>query len=311
MLTEIVDLEFFLRSIRDNRFFPTPSPDRIFTGDLNDLTGFRQNGIDALRSLVQLASVGPNSRVLEIGSGIGRVALPLTQWLSTGSYVGVEVVMEGVAWCHEFIARTYSNFQFIHLDIHNEFYNPTGRGSVADVGRPFDDAAFDIVFLNSVFTHPALEDTVAYLSEIARVLAADGRLWGSWFLVDKEIGAAVLDMSDSRVPLGWTDGNGVYYSNDRKSTNAVAYDEELAYSLLTDAGFQIRSSSKGDWLSDRPRIDGGLQDLIICGRPNEILLPTDFNPDRYLELNPDVAEAGADPATHWKAFGYREGRQWK
>jgi SAM-dependent methyltransferase len=308
MSAEAVDFEFFLRSIRDNRFLPTPSPDRIFTGDLDDLTGFRQNGIDTLRSLVQLAGVRPNSRVLEIGSGIGRVAVPLTQWLSTGSYVGIEVVMQGVAWCHEFIARTYSNFQFIHLDIHNEFYNPTGRGSVADAGLPCEDAAFDVVFLNSVFTHLGLEDTIAYLSEIARVLEPDGRLWGSWFLVEREVGAAVLD-GRSRVPLGWTDGNGVYYANDRKGTVAVAYDEELVYNLLSDVGFQIGSTYKGDWLSGRSRIDGGFQDLIICRSPNEMLLPADFSPVRYLELNPDVAMAGTDPVRHYLDFGRREGRR--
>jgi SAM-dependent methyltransferase len=259
-LTELVDFEFFLCAIRDNRFIPTPAPDRIFTG--GGSTDFLQNGIDTLRSLVQHAGLGPNSRVLEIGSGLGRVALPLTQWLSTGMYVGVEIVMEGVAWCHEFIARKYPNFRFIHLDIYNEFYNPTGRGSVADARLPFDDATFDVVFLNSVFTHLGLEDTVAYLSEIARVLAAGGRLWGSWFLVEKEIGAAVLD-GRSRVPLGWTDGNGVYYTDDRKGTAAVAYDEELAQDLLAAEALHTRVSSKGDWLSGRPRIDGGFQDLIV------------------------------------------------
>jgi lipopolysaccharide biosynthesis glycosyltransferase len=42
-----------------------------------------------------------------------------------------------------------------------------------------------------------------------------------------------------------------------------------------------------------------------------IPLPEDFDPDRYLELNPDVREGGADPVRHWQEYGYREGRQWK
>jgi 2-polyprenyl-3-methyl-5-hydroxy-6-metoxy-1,4-benzoquinol methylase len=41
------------------------------------------------------------------------------------------------------------------------------------------------------------------------------------------------------------------------------------------------------------------------------VLPANFNPDKYLELNPDVAEAGVDPIAHWKEYGHREGRQWK
>ncbi len=53
---------------------------------------------------------------------------------------------------------------------------------------------------------------------------------------------------------------------------------------------------------------------IIQKRPTwrtHLALPADFNPDRYLELNPDVAAGSADPAAHWKKYGYREGRRWK
>jgi predicted O-methyltransferase YrrM len=39
--------------------------------------------------------------------------------------------------------------------------------------------------------------------------------------------------------------------------------------------------------------------------------PADFDPERYLALNPDLAAAGADPADHWKKYGHREGRRWK
>ncbi len=40
-------------------------------------------------------------------------------------------------------------------------------------------------------------------------------------------------------------------------------------------------------------------------------IPEDFDPERYLELNPDVREGGADPARHWQEHGCREGRPYK
>jgi len=256
-----VDFQFFLRSIRDNRFIPQPEADRIFVGGGD----FRQNGIDALNSLVHLADLEPNSRVLEIGSGIGRMALPLTQWLSTGSYVGIEIVMEGVAWCLENIARRYPNFRFLHLDLYNEHYNPTGRGSIVDVGLPFESGSFDVVFLTSVFTHLTLEDTRGYLGEIARVLTPGGRLWGSWFLVDEGIGETVLDgRAHEWVPLGWADGAGVYYADAQRGTAVVAYDDALVRRLLNEANLAIRYASKGEWLSSRTHIDGGFQDVLVC-----------------------------------------------
>ena len=42
----------------------------------------------------------PEESVLDVGSGIGRVAIPMTDYL-TGRYEGLDVVREGVEWCSE------------------------------------------------------------------------------------------------------------------------------------------------------------------------------------------------------------------
>lgn len=39
--------------------------------------------------------------------------------------------------------------------------------------------------------------------------------------------------------------------------------------------------------------------------------PKDFDPARYLALNPDVAAAGVDPRKHYARFGAREGRRYR
>ena len=46
-------------------------------------------------------------------------------------------------------------------------------------------------------------------------------------------------------------------------------------------------------------------------QPAQIVLPADFDGTRYLQLNLDVANAGADPAEHYLAFGAREGRRYR
>lgn len=38
-------------------------------------------------------------------------------------------------------------------------------------------------------------------------------------------------------------------------------------------------------------------------------LPPDFDPELYLQANPDVARAGVDPAGHYRCYGAREGRR--
>jgi len=39
--------------------------------------------------------------------------------------------------------------------------------------------------------------------------------------------------------------------------------------------------------------------------------PPDFDPEGYLRLNPDVAQAGGDPFIHYREFGWNEGRRWR
>jgi hypothetical protein len=40
-------------------------------------------------------------------------------------------------------------------------------------------------------------------------------------------------------------------------------------------------------------------------------IPPDFEPDSYLELNPDLRVAGVDPVAHYSEYGTRELRLWK
>jgi hypothetical protein len=39
-------------------------------------------------------------------------------------------------------------------------------------------------------------------------------------------------------------------------------------------------------------------------------LPASFDPDRYLEMNPDVASSGFNAEDHYLAHGWKEGRRW-
>jgi hypothetical protein len=43
----------------------------------------------------------------------------------------------------------------------------------------------------------------------------------------------------------------------------------------------------------------------------EAKLPADFNADDYLDLNPDVKQAGMDPVEHYLNFGHRENRAYR
>lgn len=49
-------------------------------------------------------------------------------------------------------------------------------------------------------------------------------------------------------------------------------------------------------------------DPVASPRPS---LPSDFEPETYLQLNPDVAASGQKPEEHYVRFGFREGRAYR
>ena len=136
---------------------------------------FVQDGDAFLKTLIKLVDLSPDHEVLDIGSGQGRVALPLTRFLSlSGSYYGLEIVKSGVEWCNT-VYRSHNNFTFIHADVYNSFYNDAGQYQGSEYQFPFSDNKFDVIFLASVFTHMHPNDIAQYLREIARCLKPGGR----------------------------------------------------------------------------------------------------------------------------------------
>lgn len=119
-MTEIAMLR---RHLAGNRFMPVPPPALMFCGDGD----FRAIGAEFLERLVEDAGLEPGHRVLDIGCGIGRLALPLTQYLDeAGSYDGVDPVEAGIAWCRNTVTPVYPRARFHHIDMEHPLYNPGG-----------------------------------------------------------------------------------------------------------------------------------------------------------------------------------------
>src|SRR5262245_28260222 len=145
---------------------------------------FSRRGEDFVRILCEHANLRPDSRVLEIGCGCGRIAIPLAHFLRGGNYVGVDVDAPAIRACERNRAFHGKRFDFELLAVQNDEYNPHG-GDAADSFRfPFPDASFDVVFLVSVFTNMLPDAIGNYALEIGRLLAAGGRCALTAFLMD-------------------------------------------------------------------------------------------------------------------------------
>ena len=164
---------------------------------------------------------------LDFGCGCGRSARRLMQQTPRPErYVGVDLHRGMVHWCQENLAPHAPGFEFVHHDVFNAGLNPD-RGRPWAAPLPVEDGSVTLMEASSVFTHLIEGQAEFYLDEVARVLAPEGRLIGTWFLFDK---GPFPYMQDTQNAL---------YINDRDPTNAVVCDRGWLHDTLRRRGLAI------------------------------------------------------------------------
>jgi len=260
-------LDVLADHILRNRFMPCPPPERIFVGD----GGFLPIGVEFLKWFVRVGNLAPHERVLDLGCGIGRMALPLTQYLETGSYDGVDVVAEGIAWCNQNIASRYENFRFHRLDLAHAIYNPQGKQAGIDLRLPFANESFDFVFMTSVVPHLLTAEVRAYAPEIRRVMTPNARFFFTAFMLN---GPARDGLRAGRgaFPFDGAAPGPELHADAANPTAAVAYDEDFLLSIFLDVGLRrSRPPIYGRW-SGRATPGDSFQDINVL-RPDPAVRP--------------------------------------
>lgn len=221
---------------------------------------FRSAGDEFRELFVSLGQLRPDEDVLDVGSGVGRVAIGLTEWLR-GRYEGIDVIRRGIEWCQQAITPRHPNFHFQVADVYNRHYNPMGHSSASEYRFPFEDQSFDFVVLTSVFTHLLPADRDNYISEIARVLRPGGRCFATFFLVNDDARRS----QDEGRGLNFRFRRAGYWTNNQRIPEAaVAYEEADICDEFERQGLRIRMIRYGAWSG---RGDGiGWQDVVVAAR---------------------------------------------
>jgi len=255
-----------LRPSRRDPLLP-PAHLRIYYYGTADPAAFARACVGA-RTEILSHGLAPHNRVLDIGPGIGILALGLVDFL-TATYDGLEIHPEAVAWCQRAITPRYPAFRFHRADVASRAYNPAGTTSAVSYRFPFENGAFDFVMLGSVFTHMLPDEVAHYLREIARVLAPGGVAVVSWFLLDEESRPGV-DAGRSFMSFGVRPSSGVSRLHDAAVPEAaVAFEEAFALNAIAAAGLRVRDRRRGAWANGRAD-DQDVLTLMSLGASDEV-----------------------------------------
>jgi SAM-dependent methyltransferase len=199
----------------------------------------------------------PDSDVLDIGCGCGRVATTLLNVLNDeGSFKGVDIVEPLVSFCDRWIARQRKSFEFYAVNTSNSSYDSykvdlkvKRIDQLADAVEP---RSIDLCIANSLFTHLSADETLAYLYQIRAALRPGGRAVLTFFLLDPTTRARM----DS-LPLSIDFKNGsniddnVFYAFPDAPMDAVGFDETYLRKLIAQAGLSVRQVFYGSWAQRR------------------------------------------------------------
>jgi len=235
-----------------------PPRSKIFIGDGH----FEEIGQEFLGYFKELGQLKPNHKVLEVGSGIGRMAIPLTGYLSEeGEYRGLDIVSDGIKWCHKKITPRFPNFQFQLADVYNNLYHPKGKHKAEEYAFPYPDNHFDFIFLTSVFTHMLPVELENYLAQISRVLKPGGSCLITYFLLD-EHATAYVESGDSKFTR---EHEGCRVIDKDLPEAAIAFEEPYIRDLYKKNNLEIQEPIRyGSWSKRENFLSS--QDIVLARR---------------------------------------------
>jgi ubiquinone/menaquinone biosynthesis C-methylase UbiE len=221
---------------------------------------FQQTGNEFLSHFVVLGGLEKDDRVLDIGCGIGRMAIPLSGYLEGGSYEGFDVGKEMISWCKRHVSRPFPAFHFTWSPIYNQKYNPFGTISATEFRFPYEDDSFDFALATSLFTHLTADDAAHYLNELGRVLRPGASALLTFFLITPE---SEREISAGKASFDFAHQIDRALTIDpRQPEEAVAFRREDLTSMLGSAGLVVRPPiHHGEW-ANTPGAPS-FQDIVV------------------------------------------------
>jgi SAM-dependent methyltransferase len=187
---------------------------------------YLESGIAEARRLQAKLGYTKTSSLVELGCGVGRLATGMISEFGDVPYLGIDANPVFTKWCQDNIERTRPSYHFVHLDVVNDLYNPSGTIDAERIRLPVDSGTTDIVYLWGVFTNMGPEHVKIYVTEISRIARDGGRVFLTAYVEDN-----VPDVSF--IPKGYLP----YECN--QLLQCVRYSQRFLFSIFDENGLTI------------------------------------------------------------------------
>lgn len=210
---------------------------------------FKNTAAWSFPELVRRGKLSSLSRIIDIGSGCGRLALPFSLLIKEGDYFGTDVFEDGINWCAKKISARNPKFKFFLQDVeHNYYFGGEIKPSTSlSLGFAETDS-IDFIFALSVFTHLVEADAERYFREIARSLSRDGVAYLTAFIIDAKFGDFVQRTSLHTAVAEVSEG---HYQAYEGQDFFAGYTFDRWRTLIERAGLEIGGFDPGTWAEKR------------------------------------------------------------
>jgi len=238
--------------------YPVPPERGVIMGDM----AYKLIGREFLTHFVAFGDLHPDSDVLDVGCGGGRMAAALLYYLRYGSYVGFDIHEPSIAWCREHIGSRNPRFRFEVADLRNSSYNPAGEVDPVTYQMPYEDGSFQFVIATSLFTHMFREETANYLREFHHVLRPQGAAFVTGYFLNSDSMVAMVREPRSVKFLSHEHDDALIQFPDRPSA-AVAMPLDWFMSDARAAGLRVERIAHGAWTAQSGM---SKQDVLLLRR---------------------------------------------
>lgn len=203
-------------------------------------------------------SISPNSRILDIGCGTGRVTKQIIKRYPYAKLNGIDVNSGYLKYCSTHYKGIYK-----HIDIKNPEFNHKGTIEEDKFTLPYKSKQFDVVLYLGVANHVKLATTLRYIEEISRIIKPRGYLLMTSLLLNSYSNEQI-NKGLTNKPFTFKYGNDIekYEYEERPHLNISIDEKSIRRAFITHNLVLREPIYYGSWCNYDKHIMG--HDIIIA-----------------------------------------------